>query len=119
MHKLHKRRTWEVWLLIVLESLFGLCALSVLLYRILGIAFDFGFLSYRVFNIVVSLGIITYIIFGLVKEKKNVYIIITLFSIFHFIEGIFISFLLKSVIHFLILLVMTRVYVKQWRLKRG
>ena len=50
-----------VWMIIILEVLFGLCALSVLAYRWLGIAFDFGLFSYRVFNIVVSLGIKTYI----------------------------------------------------------
>ena len=59
-------KKWEMWSLIILESLFALCAASVLVYMLLGI-FDFGFLSYRFFNIVVSIAICTYIIMALLR----------------------------------------------------
>jgi len=113
MEKMFKKENWAI---IILEILFGLCASSVILYRILGWAFDFGAFSYRVFNIVISLIVIVYIFYALIKEKKYVYHIITFFSLFHFIEGIIISFWFKVVIHFLILLVMVKIY---WRRKNG
>jgi len=89
----------EIWAIIVLEILFGLCALSVILYRILGIAFDFGFLSYRVFNIVFSILFIIYLVYALLKSHKYALILALLFSAFHFIEGILIGFWIKTVVH--------------------
>jgi len=110
--KLRKKQIWEHWALILLEVLFALCAASVVLYKIWGI-FSFGFLSYRFINIVLSIGIIVYIIWALLHSKKHTYTLITLFSLFHFIEGIIIQFWYKTVIHFFILLVMIKIYYKK------
>ena len=96
----------ERWGLISLEVLFGLCALSVIVYQFTG-RFDFGFgiFSYRVFNIGLSLAVIVYIIHGLLKSKPAILTIITIFSLFHFAEGLIILFWYKVVIHFLILMI--------------
>lgn len=96
----------EIRSLIMLEILFGLCALSVLAYQFLG-RFDFGFevMSYRFFNITFSLLFIIYLIFKLLKAQQNILILVALFSLFHFIEGIFIHFWFKVVIHLMILIV--------------
>lgn len=94
------------WSLAILEILFGMCALSVIVYQFTG-RFDFGFgvLSYRFFNIVVSLVVIAYILWGLFNSKSNVLMVALCFSGFHFIEGLFISFWYKVVIHLLIVLI--------------
>ena len=102
-------KQWENWSLIILETLFALCAASVVVYKLLGI-FDFGFFSYRFFNIVVSIAICAYIIQALLKSDQRVYLIITVFSLFHFTEGLIIHFWFKTVIHFMILLVMMWIY---------
>ncbi len=104
-------KRWEIWCLIILESLFALCAAGVVVYRLLGI-FDFGFISYRFFNVVVSIAICIYIIRALLKSDNQVYFIIILFSIFHFIEGIIIQFGYKTVIHLMILLFMMWIYYR-------
>ena len=92
--------------MIILEVLFGLCALSVIVYQFTG-RFDFGFgvISYRFFNIVISLVVIAYIIYGLLKSKQHVLTIVGIFSLLHFAEGLIISFWYKTVIHFLILMI--------------
>jgi len=94
-----------IWSISGLEILFAMCASSVLVYRVLGIAFDFGLFSYRVANIVISLIVISYIVFGLFKQSNNILQWVLWFSIFHLIEGIVIQFWFKVVIHALILLV--------------
>ncbi len=104
-------KRWEIRSLIDLESLFAVCAASVLVYKLLGI-FDFGFLTYRFFNIAVSIGICIYIIYALLRLDKYVYVVITLFSLFHFIEGIIIHFWYKAIIHLMILLIMTWIYYR-------
>jgi len=93
----------EIWTIIAFETLFVLCAISVIVYRILGIAFDFGFLSYRVFNIAFSILFIFYLIYALLKSYKYTMILVLLFSLFHFVEGIFINFWFKTIIHGFIL----------------
>ncbi len=97
---------YEILAIIILEVLFGLCALSVLAYQFFG-RFDFGFgvISYRFFNITFSLMFMSYLIFGLLKEQQDILILVTLFSLFHLIEGIVIHFWFKVVIHLLILIV--------------
>ena len=92
--------------LIVLEVLFGLCALSVIVYQFTG-RFDFGLgiISYRFFNIAISLAVIAYIIYGLLKSKQHVLTVVAIFSLLHFSEGLIISFWYKVVIHFLILMI--------------
>ena len=107
--KLRKRLFMGI--LIFLELLFVACAISVVVYKILGI-FDFGFLSYRFFNIVLSILFIGYLIYGLAKAHKNILILITIFSLFHFIEGIIIIFWFKAVIHLTILIVVGGYYLK-------
>ena len=104
-------KRWEIRSLIGLESLFALCAASVVVYKLLGI-FDFGFLTYRFFNIAVSIGICIYIIYALLWLDKYVYVAITLFSLFHFIEGIIIQFWYKTIIHLMILLIMMWIYYR-------
>ncbi|MBL4799597.1 MAG: hypothetical protein JKY50_19510 [Oleispira sp.] len=96
----------ERWSLIILEVLFGLCALSVLIYQFTD-RFDFGFgvISYRFFNIAISLAVIVYIIYGLWKSKPQVLTVVAIFSLLHFTEGLIISFWYKVVIHFLILMI--------------
>ena len=106
------KRSPEIWAIIILNIAFALCATSVILYRILGIAFDFGFLSYRVINIVFSISFIGYLVYGLLKSHKNILILVSLFSLFHFIEGIIIVFWLKTIIHFLILVVVGVYYYR-------
>ena len=97
------KRKPEIWAVIVLEVLFVLCALSVLLYRFLGIAFDFGWLSYRVFNIGFSIIFSFYLVYALLKSQKYALVLVLFFSLFHFIEGIFIDFYIKTFIHGLVL----------------
>jgi len=109
----------EIWTIVVLEILFGLCALSVLLYRFLGIAFDFGWLSYRVFNIAFSILFIIYLVYALLKSYKYALILTLLFSFFHFIEGMFISFWTKTAIHGLVLAVIGIYYYRHKTLRLG
>jgi len=109
----------EIWSIVVLEILFGLCALSVLLYRFLGIAFDFGWASYRVFNILISLLLIIYLVYALLKSRKYALVLALLFSLFHFIEGIFIDFLLKTIIHGLVLVVIGIYYYRYKKITLG
>lgn len=106
------RRKPEIWIIVILELLFAACALSVLLYRYLGIAFDFAWLSYRVFNISISLGLIAYLTYALLKHKRHALVIAFLFSLFHFIEGIFINFYAKTIIHGIILAVIVIFYYR-------
>jgi len=107
------KKNWMIWSVATLESLFALCAGSVLVYRVLGIAFDFGLFSYRVANIVISLLLIIYIINGLFKRSKNILTWVIAFSTFHLIEGVIIGFWFKVVIHALILLVIGIHYLRQ------
>ncbi len=103
-------KNWERWALIVLETLYVLCAISVILYRMRGI-FDFDLFSYRSFNIVISILIGLYIIYALfIRSEKYLYPIVVLFSLFHFVEGIIISFWYKVVIHLMILLIAMWIY---------
>lgn len=104
------KNRWLVWSISGLEILFALCASSVLVYRVLGIAFDFGLFSYRVANIVISLIVIAYIIYGLFKQSKNILLWVMWFSSFHLIEGIIIHFWFKVVIHALILIAVAIYY---------
>jgi len=103
---------FETLSIIMLEILFGLCASSVILYRVMGWAFDFGMFSYRVFNISISLLIIIYLIYTLLKSQKRALLYVLLFSLFHFIEGLLISFWFKVVIHGLILVVVGIYYFR-------
>lgn len=107
------KRPWEVWAVIVFQLLFALCASSVLAYRVLGIDFDFGLLSYRVFNITISLTIIAYLVFALLKGKRLALVFALVFSAFHFVEGIIISFWLKVVIHGFVLLVIGAYFIRK------
>lgn len=103
----------SLWGLIVLEILFGMCAISVVIYQVTGrFDFGFGFLSYRFFNIVISVLLVCYIIYGLLKAHKNILLLVSIFSLFHFVEGVFIYFWFKVVIHFLILLICGYYYLK-------
>ncbi len=53
----------ELWSIIILEILFGLCATSVVIYQVTGrFDFGFGFISYRFFNIALSVLFIVYLI---------------------------------------------------------
>ena len=108
----------ERWSLIVLEVLFGLCALSVIVYQFSG-RFDFGFgvISYRFLNIAVSLVVIAYIIDGLQKSRRHILAVVGTFSLFHFAEGIIIAFMYKTVIHFLILVIVGWRYFRHRNLK--
>lgn len=105
------KRGLGVWTLIGLEVLFIFCMLSVILFKIFGI-FDFGFLSYRFFNVVASIFFTLYLIQSLLRLDKYVYILITIFSLFHFIEGIIIGFWWKTVIQGAILIVIIGIYYK-------
>jgi len=103
----------SLWGLVVLEILFGLCATSVVIYQVTGrFDFGFGFLSYRFFNIAISVLLVGYIIYGLFKAHKNILLLVSIFSLFHFVEGVFIQFWFKVVIHFLILLICGHYYLK-------
>jgi len=113
------KKKWIIGSIIGLESLFALCAGSVLVYRVLGIAFDFGLFSYRVANIVISLLLIAYIITGLFKRSKNILTWVIAFSAFHLVEGIIIHFWFKVVIHALILIVVGMYYLRQRNLELG
>jgi len=108
----------ERWSLIFLEVLFGLCALSVIVYQFTG-RFDFGFgiFSYRFFNIAISLAVVAYIVFGLLKSRPHVLTIVVIFSLFHLTEGLIISFLTKSAIHLLILSIVGWHYYRNKTLK--
>ena len=106
------KRKPEIWGVIALELAFALCALSVLLYRYLGIAFDFAWFSYRVFNISFSIVFIFYLVYALLKSQKYALILASLFSLFHFVEGIFIKFWLKTIIHGLILIIVGIYYYR-------
>jgi len=112
-------KNWVIWPIVGLESLFALCASSVLVYRVLGIAFDFGIFSYRVANIAISLIVIVYIINGLFKQTKNILLWVIGFSVFHLIEGIVIGFWFKVVIHALILAAVGIYYMRQRSLELG
>ena len=108
-------KKYELWILVVLEALFAACATSVVVYQVTGrFDFGFGFLSYRFFNIAISIAFVSYIIFGLFKGFQNILSFALVFSLFHFFEGLIISFWFKVVIHFLILLVFGLFY---WRNK--
>lgn len=97
---------YEIYALIILEILFGLCASSVLAYQFLGrFNFGFGVTSYRFFNIIFSLLFVVYLILKLLKAQQNILVIVGLFSLFHFIEGIFIRFWFKVAIHLMILII--------------
>ena len=78
------RRKPEIWIIVILELLFAVCALSVLLYRYFGIAFDFAWLSYRVLNISISLGLIAYLTYALLKPNRHALVLAFFFSLFHF-----------------------------------
>ena len=108
----------ERWSLISLVLLFGLCALSVIVYQFTG-RFDFGFgvISYRFFNIVISLVVIVYIIVGLLQSRQHVLTIVAIFSLFHFIEGLVISFWIKAVIHLIILTIVCWHYFRYRTIK--
>ncbi len=106
-------KNWIIWSIAGLEGLFALCAGSVLVYRVLGIAFDFGLFSYRVANIVISLVLIVYIINGLFKRSKNILTWVLAFSAFHLVEGVIIGFWFKVMIHALILIVVGIYYLQQ------
>jgi len=106
------KNKFEIWSIIILNILFALCASSVILYRIMGWAFDFGMFSYRVFNILFSLVFMVYLIYALLKSKRYAIVLATVFSLLHFIEGLIISFWLKAIIHGLILAVVGIYYFR-------
>jgi len=101
-----------IWSILILEVSFGLCASSVIAYRVLGIAFDFSFLSYRVANIVLSIGLIIYLVNGLLKQSKQILWWVLWFSAFHLIEGIIIHFWFKVAIHGAILVIVGIYYLQ-------
>jgi len=113
------KRKPEIVSIVVLEILFGLCALSVLLYRFLGIAFDFAWVSYRVFNITFSVLFIMYLVYALLKSRKYALVLALFFSLFHFIEGIVINFFTKTVLHGLILVAIGIYYHRHKKLLMG
>ncbi len=104
-----------IWSLVLLEALYAVCALGIIAYRVMG-RFDvvprFGLISYRTFNLVVSLLIVVYLIRALLKSQTNVLVLVTLFSLFHFVEGIIIHFWYKVVIHFVILILVAYHYFR-------
>ena len=106
------KRPWEIWAIIALAGLFALCAASVLVYRYLGIAFDFSWLSYRVVNIVVSIVLVILLGKALLQSVPNALVWMAAFSVFHLLEGVVIHFWFKAVIHALILIVIVEYY---WR----
>ena len=105
---------WETWSIITLELLFALCAASVVGYKMAGI-FEFEYLSYRFFNIVASILIVCLIAWALLRSERQMYLypVIALFSLFHLIEGVMIGFWYKVIIHFLILLIVAWMYLRQ------
>jgi len=107
------KKRWEIWIIIALEVLFALCAASVIAYRFLGIAFEFNIFSYRMANITISIALISYFVFSLYRLRKNILIWVSVFSLFHIIEGVLIHFWFKVVIHALILLIVSIYYTRR------
>jgi len=102
----HGLNKYELWSLVVLEVLFAACATSVVVYQVSGrFDFGFGFLSYRFFNIALSILCVGYIIWALIKKIPRILVFVGAFSLFHFAEGLIISFWFKVVIHLLILVI--------------
>jgi len=106
------KRKPEIWIIVILEALFALCATSVLVYRAIGRAFDFPWISYRVFNIVISIAFIVYLIYAMLHNRRKTLVFAAWFSLFHFIEGIIISFWFKVVIHAGILITLVWYYIR-------
>jgi hypothetical protein len=94
----------EVALLIILEILYVACAISVIVWKVRGI-FTFGWMSYRFFNVALSIVFAFYLMFGFGRRHRYVLALATIFSLFHFVDGIIIRFLYKVVIHAAILVV--------------
>jgi len=92
---------WQTTALIALQIFFAACASSVLIYRAQGWApevISFGWLSYRAFNIYVSLALVAYFIFGLLRRHRCIIALLTLFVLFHLIEGALIGFWAKAIL---------------------
>lgn len=92
---------WQAIALIVLQLLFAACASSVLYYRAHGLAPDvinFGWFSYRAFNIYISLALVAYFVFGLLNQHRHVVALLTLFVVFHLVEGLVIGFWTKAIL---------------------
>lgn len=112
-------KRWHTTTLIMLQLLFAACATSVLVYRAQGWApevIDFGWLSYRAFNIYVSLAIIGGLVGGLLRHHRYVLPTLAVFSLFHLVEGVFIAFWAKVVIHLVTLAVLAWIVHEKGRL---
>lgn len=109
-------RRWQVVTLIFLQLLFAACATSVLVYRAQGWApevIDFGWLSYRAFNIYFSLFIIAYLVWGLLCRHRYTLFLLTIFSLFHLVDGGLIGFWTKSVVHLATLIILAWIFYRQ------
>lgn len=96
-------KRWQVVTLITLQVLFAACATSVLVYRAQGWApevINFGWLSYRAFHITISIGLVIYFIWGLVSRHRYVVPLLSLFALFHLIDGVLIAFWTKAALQF-------------------
>lgn len=92
---------WQVIALITLQCLLAACMTSVLVYRALDLApevINFGWLSYRAFNIYISISLIIYFIRGVVRRHGYVVPLLSLFALFHLIDGLLIGFWTKAVL---------------------
>ncbi|WP_341580873.1 hypothetical protein [Marinobacter metalliresistant] len=103
---------WQGIALIALQLLFAACATSVLVYRAQGWApetINFGLLSYRAFNIYISLGLVIYFIWGIVRKNRYVVPLLSLFALFHMVEGMIIGFWVKSALQLATLVILARI----------
>ena len=92
---------WQTITLIVLQLLFAACATSVLIYRAQGWApevINFGWLSYRACNIYISLALVAYFVVGLWRGHRYIAPLLTLFVLFHLVEGAIIGFWTKAIL---------------------
>lgn len=111
---------WQIIALIALQLLFAACATSVLIYRAQGWApevINFGWLSYRAFNIYISLGLVIYFIWGLVRKHRYVVPLLSLFVLFHMVEGLIIGFWTKSALQLAALIILARIVYASRSLK--
>lgn len=99
-----------IWPMAALETLFILCALSVVAYRVQEIAFDFAFWSYRSINIALSVLVASYLAYALLKSYRHALVLTLLFGVFHFVDGALTHLWVKAVIHGLILLLIGGYY---------
>jgi len=108
---------WQRLTLIVLQLIFVACASSVLTYRALGWASEvisFGWASYRAFNIYISIALVAYFVIGLLRTRQHPYFVaaLTLFVVFHLVEGLFTGFWAKAILQLM------AIGVLSWRVLR-